>query len=65
MPSVSGSCGPTSHFHKYFYRNKLQVVVMWLRSVTVVDQKAVFIGTSTEISSMEAALCLQSVTVVD
>ena len=40
-------------------------MVMWLRSVTVVDRQAIFTGTSTEISSMEVALFLQSVTVMD
>ena len=51
---------------QYFNYNNLQVMVMWLRSLTVVDRRTIiFTGTSTEISSMEVALCLQSVTVVD
>ena len=65
VPSVCDCRGPTNNFHKYFHHNKLQVMVMWLRSVTVVDRQAIFTGTSTEISCMEVALCLQSVTVVD
>ena len=52
MPSVCDCRGPTSHFHKYFHDNKLQVMDMWLRSMTVIDQQTVFTGTSTEISSM-------------
>ena len=36
-----------------------------LQSVAVVDRQATFTDTSTRISSMEIALCLQSVTVVD
>ena len=45
----------------------LQSVVMalWLQSVADVDQQAIFIDTSTAISSMEVAQCLQSVAVVD
>ena len=50
--------GLTSHFHRYFNYNKLQVMVMWLWSVTVVDQQATFTDTSTGISSMKVTLCL-------
>ena len=41
------------------------VMALWLQSVAVVDQQAIFIETSTDISSMEVAQCLQSVAVVD
>ena len=40
-------------------------MALGLQSVTVVDRQATFTGTSTRISSMEVALCLQSVAVVD
>ena len=41
------------------------VMALWLQSVAVVDQQAIFTETSTEMSSMEVAQCLQSVAVVD
>ena len=61
MPSICGCHGLTSHFYRYFHHNKLHGD----DSVAVVDREATFTDTSTRISSMEIALYLQSVTVVD
>ena len=61
MPSVCGCRGLTSHFYRYFHHNKLHGD----GSVAIVDREGTFTDTSTFIRSMEIALHLQSVTVVD
>ena len=65
MPSVCGCRGPTSYLYRHFHQNKSNMeIALWLQSVAVMDQQAIFTETSTEISSMEVALCLQSVAIV-
>ena len=41
------------------------VIALWPQSVAVVDRQLTFTDTSTRISSMVIALCLQAVTVMD
>ena len=65
MSSVCGCHGPISHIHIYFNQDKKHGDSSVDAVCICVDQQATYTDTSTGISSIEIALCLQSVAIVD